>query len=75
MPIPVESCESFDPSSPPTVPQLVRELNEYDAMHKEGSKLKGKIRIEKARGHTRSVIPKFSDISCPRLTLTRVLNQ
>ncbi|KAG9327666.1 hypothetical protein KVV02_006370 [Mortierella alpina] len=40
VPIPMESCESFDPSSPPTVPQLVRELNEYDATHKDGSKLK-----------------------------------
>ncbi|KAG0203673.1 hypothetical protein BGX28_004117 [Mortierella sp. GBA30] len=39
VPIPIETCEDFDPSSPPTVPQLVKELNEYDAKHKEGSKL------------------------------------
>lgn len=31
VPIPIEDCEDFDPSSPPTVPQLVQELNRYDA--------------------------------------------
>lgn len=33
VPIPIEDCEDFDPSSPPTVPQLVQELNQYDATH------------------------------------------
>ncbi|KAF9274811.1 hypothetical protein BGZ88_002771 [Linnemannia elongata] len=33
VPIPIEGCEDFDPSSPPTVPQLVQELNRYDATH------------------------------------------
>ncbi|KAF9302591.1 hypothetical protein BGZ91_009302, partial [Linnemannia elongata] len=33
VPIPIEDCEDFDPSSPPTVPQLVQELNRYDATH------------------------------------------
>ncbi|KAG0218470.1 hypothetical protein BGX33_007252 [Mortierella sp. NVP41] len=33
VPIPIETCEDFDPSSPPTVPKLARELNEYDATH------------------------------------------
>ena len=33
VPIPIEDCENFDPSSPPTVPKLARELNEYDATH------------------------------------------
>ncbi|KAF9349281.1 hypothetical protein BGX26_012390 [Mortierella sp. AD094] len=42
VPIPIETCENFDPASAPTVPQLVRELNEYDANHpatEGGSKL------------------------------------
>ncbi|KAF9438502.1 hypothetical protein BGZ76_007485 [Entomortierella beljakovae] len=33
VPIPIETCEDFDPSFAPTVPQLVKELNEYDAQH------------------------------------------
>ncbi|KAG0224628.1 hypothetical protein BGX31_007911 [Mortierella sp. GBA43] len=33
VPIPIETCEDFDPTSPPTVPKLVKELNEYDAKH------------------------------------------
>ncbi|KAF9932691.1 hypothetical protein FBU30_007533 [Linnemannia zychae] len=33
VPIQIEDCESFSPLSSPTVPQLVRELNEYDANH------------------------------------------
>ncbi|KAF8942532.1 hypothetical protein BGZ47_006393 [Haplosporangium gracile] len=33
VPIPIEDCEKFDPSSPPTVPKLVRELDHYDATH------------------------------------------
>ncbi|KAF9998520.1 hypothetical protein BGZ65_005989, partial [Modicella reniformis] len=34
VPIPIETCENFDPISfPPTVPKLVKELNEYDAKH------------------------------------------
>ncbi|KAF9103627.1 hypothetical protein BGX27_010496 [Mortierella sp. AM989] len=41
IPIPIETCDKFDPSSSPTVPQLVRELNEYDEKHQaiEGRKL------------------------------------
>ncbi|KAK3825983.1 MAG: hypothetical protein J3Q66DRAFT_380297 [Benniella sp.] len=31
VPIPIESCESFDPTSPPTVRTLVEELHKYDA--------------------------------------------
>ncbi|KAI8601148.1 hypothetical protein EDD21DRAFT_375246 [Dissophora ornata] len=42
VPIPIETCEDFNPTEPPTVPQLVRELNEYDAKHpptEDGPKL------------------------------------
>ncbi|KAG0350720.1 hypothetical protein BGZ54_003667 [Gamsiella multidivaricata] len=42
VPIPIETCEDFDPASTPTVVQLVRELNEYDAKHpatEDGPKL------------------------------------
>ncbi|KAG0326826.1 hypothetical protein BGZ99_008928 [Dissophora globulifera] len=38
----IETCEEFDPSAAPTVPQLVKELNEYDAEHpatEDGPKL------------------------------------
>jgi DNA primase small subunit len=31
VPIPIESCESFDPTSPPTIRTLVEELHKYDA--------------------------------------------
>ncbi|KAF9586321.1 hypothetical protein BGW38_006943 [Lunasporangiospora selenospora] len=31
VPIAIETCEEFDPKSPPTVPDLIKELNEYDA--------------------------------------------
>ncbi|KAF9898842.1 hypothetical protein BX616_003549 [Lobosporangium transversale] len=33
VPIPIETCDNFDPTSAPTVPQLVKELNEYDERH------------------------------------------
>ncbi|KAF9425675.1 hypothetical protein BGZ94_007313 [Podila epigama] len=33
VPIPIESCEDFDPASPPTIPSLARELDVYDAQH------------------------------------------
>ncbi|KAF9194179.1 hypothetical protein BGZ51_000760 [Haplosporangium sp. Z 767] len=33
VPIPIETCEDFNPTSLPTVLQLVKELNEYDAEH------------------------------------------
>ncbi|KAF9172644.1 hypothetical protein BGX20_005200 [Mortierella sp. AD010] len=47
VPIPIETCENFDPASAPTVPQLVRELNEYDANHpatEDRSKLQGTMK-------------------------------
>ncbi|KAI1302085.1 hypothetical protein EDD11_005756 [Mortierella claussenii] len=37
VPISIEKCEDFDPASTPTVPQLVRELNEYDQEHPPSS--------------------------------------
>ncbi|KAG0358557.1 hypothetical protein BG005_002177 [Podila minutissima] len=33
VPIPIETCEEFDPKSPPTIPMLANELDEYDAKH------------------------------------------
>lgn len=47
VPIPIETCEEFDPSSPPTIPLLARELDEYDAKHPPSEsepKLQGKAR-------------------------------
>lgn len=43
VPIDIDKCEEFDPKSPPTVPDLVKELNDYDAKHptERGSKLQG----------------------------------
>ncbi|KAF9900858.1 hypothetical protein EC991_006781 [Linnemannia zychae] len=43
VPIQIEHCEDFDPMSPPTVPKLVRELNEYDATHPAPSEGKAKL--------------------------------
>ncbi|KAF9123641.1 hypothetical protein BGW39_008813 [Mortierella sp. 14UC] len=43
VPIQIEHCEDFDPMSPPTVPKLVRELNEYDATHPAPSEGEAKL--------------------------------
>jgi DNA primase small subunit len=36
----VETIESFDPFAVPTLPQLMRELDEYDASHKDSDEKK-----------------------------------
>ncbi|KAK3843525.1 MAG: putative DNA primase small subunit [Linnemannia gamsii] len=43
VPIQIEHCEDFDPMSPPTVPKLVRELNEYDTTHPAPSEGEAKL--------------------------------
>lgn len=40
IPMQVETIESFDPFAVPTLPQLMRELDEYDASHKDSDEKK-----------------------------------
>jgi len=45
VPIEIERCEEFDPSSAPTIEQLINELNKYDTDHPGSEKLQGKKKL------------------------------